>query len=387
MKRMKSSRVAWLFILAMGVGLAAEESLPVFQLKPAFPKLRFDRPVCLTQAGDGSERLFLVEQAGKIHVFQDGRDTPQTAMFLDLRSKTGIFSEEEGLLCMAFHPRFKENGRFYVYYCVEEPRHTVLSEFRVSKTDPNRAVLASERVLLEISQPYSNHKGSTVVFGPDGYLYMSLGDGGDGGDPHGNGQNLRALLGKILRIDVDRPSANLPYGIPQDNPFVGHAEGVRGEIWAYGLRNVWRMSFDRKTGELWAGDVGQDRWEEIDVIQKGGNYGWNIREGKHPFKGHAPRDVELIDPILDYGHRDGMSVTGGYVYRGRKFPQLEGVYVYADYVLGTIWGLLYEKGKITRRGVLAHQPRNISSFAERPDGELLVLAFDGRIYELEAAGR
>jgi len=257
-------------------------------------------------------------------------------------------------------------------------------------------------VILEVDQPYGNHNGATVLFGPDGYLYISLGDGGSAFDPQDNGQNLSTLLGTILRIDVDREQDGHAYAIPPDNPFVDRP-GARGEIWAYGLRNVWRMSFDRETGDLWAGDVGQNKWEEIDLITRGGNYGWRIREAAHPFKAGTPPDP-MIDPVVEYPQRRGqgrsrelvgMSITGGCVYRGRSQPQLAGVYLYGDYVTGRIWALRYEDGRVTaHRQVFDGPPRvHISSFGEDADGELYVCSFDqmdgrrggtGRLYILSA---
>jgi len=272
----------------------------------------------------------------------------------------------------------------------------VVSQFQTRADDPNRADPDSERVILEVEQPWGNHNGSTVLFGPDGYLYISLGDGGAANDPLGSGQDLSTLLGTILRIDVDRQDDGRAYAIPADNPFV-HRPGARGEIWAWGLRNVWRMSFDRETGDLWAGDVGQNRWEEIDLITKGGNYGWNIREGRHAFKAAASAEA-LIDPVVEYPQRRGreiigLSVTGGYVYRGDRLAGLRGAYIYGDYVTGRIWALRYADGE-----VLAHReiytpstPVYIASFGEGPDGELYICGFDnlngrpggrGRLYRL-----
>jgi quinoprotein glucose dehydrogenase len=299
---------------------------------------------------------------------------------------------EEGLLALAFHPKYAENGRLFVYYAAKDPRRTVLSEFRVSADNRDAADPASEKVILEVEQPWGNHEGATVLFGPDGFLYVSYGDGGSAGDPHNNGQNLGTLLGSIIRIDVDRSEDGRAYAIPADNPFVGR-NGARGEIWAYGLRNVWRMSFDRETGDLWAGDVGQDRWEEIDLITKGGNYGWRVREGMHAFRGGEAEGREFIDPVVEYSHREGLSVTGGYVYRGSEHPKLRGVYLYADYVTGKVWGLRYENGSVAANGEILVSNRRyfVSSFGEDESGELYVCAFEhldgrggseGRIYRV-----
>jgi glucose/arabinose dehydrogenase len=367
-----------------GAAGRTEGDLPSVRMVEAFPNLRFQRPVDIAHAGDGSGRFFLVEQAGRIHVFAGTAEVTTTDVFLDIRSRVRSYSSgghnEEGLLAIAFHPSYPTNGQFFIWYTTSRPLRNVLSRFRVSADNPNRADPASETVLLESPKPYGNHNGATLVFGPDGYLYVSIGDGGSAGDPQGNGQKLSTILAKILRIDVDREENGRPYAIPPDNPFVGRA-GARGEIWAYGLRNVWRMSFDRQTGELWAGDVGQDRWEEVDLIVKGGNYGWNIREGFHRFRGDSREG--LIEPVTEYGRPDGASVTGGFVYRGNRLPRLRGAYVYADYVTGRFWALRYRDGAVAMQKEILRQPKNIISFAEDPDAELLILADDGKIYRFE----
>lgn len=385
-------------------------ALPSMALAPAFPALPLDRPVWLTEVPDGSGRVVIVEQRGKATILARNSDGAAATEFLNIEKRQPQVDNEEGFLSLAFHPQFKTNGLFYIYYNQQRPRRSVISEFKVSATDPNQADLASERVLLTVPQPYGNHKGGQVSFGPDGFLYIGLGDGGAANDPHDNGQNTAVLLAKLLRIDVNsravvkqgwqRGEVKLEYGIPKDNPFVGENEryGVRREIWAYGLRNPWRYSWDRETGDLWVGDVGQDEWEEVDLIVKGGNYGWPVREGFHHFK-PGPANAQFIDPVIEYPHRPemqskakfsdhstGLSVTGGYVYRGKKYPSLRGVYVYADYNLGTIWGLRYENGKVTEHGPLLAQPKNVVSFAEDNDGELYVLCFDDKIFKLTVPG-
>jgi glucose/arabinose dehydrogenase len=391
------------------IGVLAAESLPALDLKVAFPNLKFNRPLWLEEAPDGSKRLVVVEQDGKVFIFPRETSAKDPAVFLDITSRKPHVQNEEGLLAFAFHPQFKANGLCYIYYVQQAPKRSVLSEVHVSKTDPNKADLSTERILMEIPQPYWNHKGATLAFGKDGFLYLSLGDGGSGGDPHMVGQSGHHLLGKILRLDVNSRTGNLPYGIPKDNPFAAtdkdgnpkadpfdtRPEGVRPEIWAYGLRNVWRMSFDRETGELWAGDVGQDKFEEVDVVVKGGNYGWSAREGFHDFKKQKVQGTTL-DPVIEYGHNpslcaeskfpdhsQGVSITGGYVYRGKKIPSLRGVYTYGDFGAGTIWGLRYENGGMTAHGTIVqgNPGRPIASFGEDSEGELYVIVFDGKIYE------
>lgn len=360
----------------------SEAAMPRVRMVPAYPSLEFDRPLCIAYPNDGSGRIFVVEQAGRVHAISDQPNPSKSQIFLDITAKVRTAHNEEGLLALAFHPDFRINGYFFVYYSASDPRRGVLSRFQAMAQDRSTADPASEQVILEVNQPYGNHNGATVVFGPDNYLYMSLGDGGSAGDPHGHGQNLGTLLGSILRIDVNKRDSGLSYSIPSDNPFLS-VKNARPEIWAYGLRNVWRMSFDRQTGDLWAGDVGQNKWEEIDLITRGGNYGWNIREGAHSYQ-PAETDAILIDPVIEYGRDQGASVTGGCVYRGVKFPELQGVYLYADFVTGTIWGMRYENGRVTESATLLEQPNNISSFGETPSREILVTCFDGRIYRIEA---
>ena len=397
-------------LFLFGHRCSAAPALPSLELKVAFPELKFTRPLWMEEAPDDSKRLFVMQQDGKIFLLPPGRKTEDMKVFLDITERKPWVQNEEGLLAFAFHPKFKSNGLFYIFYSQQSPKRCVLSEMRVSKEDSNKADVSTERILMEIPHPYWNHNGGTLLFGRDGYLYWSQGDGGAFNDPHNVGQSGHHLLGKILRIDVDSRTGKLPYGIPKDNPFVGkdkqgnpkedpfdtQPEGVRPEIWAYGLRNVWRMSFDRETGDLWAGDVGQDKWEEIDLIVKGGNYGWNVREGFHEFRNQHAQGQPL-DPVIEYPHNTGLSaeckfpehspgisVTGGYVYRGKKLPSLRGVYVYADFGMGTVWGLRYENGTVTAHGELVkpNPAHAIASFAEDRDGEIYLLIFDGKIYEL-----
>jgi glucose/arabinose dehydrogenase len=353
-------------------------------------KITSQRPIMLTHAGDGSGRVFVGEQRGTLHAFKEG--DKKTKVFLDITSKVHYLDNEneEGFLGVTFHPKFKANGEFFVFYTPkgqpksqlmsktlpkEYDRTNVLSRFRVKKDNPDEADPASEEILMTIKRPFWNHDGGTLVFGPDGFLYVALGDGGKADDPFDNGQNMNSILGKVLRIDVDKKSKGLPYGIPADNPFVGK-EGARGEIWAYGFRNIWRMSFDTKTGKLWAADVGQNLWEEIDIVEKGANYGWNRREGQHPFgdKGVGP-NPGMVEPIWEYYHDVGKSITGGHVYRGKKVAALEGMYLYADYVSGNIWALRYdEKAKrVTANHPLRKGGFPIYSLGEDENGEVYVL--------------
>jgi glucose/arabinose dehydrogenase len=330
-----------------------------------------------------------------IHVFPNDNGATKTEVFLDIRDRVRYSDKqnEEGLLGLAFHPNFKSNGELFVYYTdVKAKMANVVSRFRVSRSDPNRADPASEEEVLRFEKPFWNHDGGTITFGPDGYLYVTHGDGGAGGDPHENGQSLKTLLGKVLRIDVDHPADGKKYGIPRDNPFVGQPD-AKPEIWAYGLRNIWRMSFDRKTGTMWAGEVGQNLYEEINMLSAGGNYGWSLREALHPF-GAKGVDVrpDLIDPIWEYHHDVGKSITGGFVYRGTKLPELNGAYLYADYVTSRLWALWYDtaKGRVVANREIKGPPLPVLSFGEDEKGEayFLALTANGRgIYQFVKPAR
>jgi glucose/arabinose dehydrogenase len=386
------------------------QPLPKIQLRQVFPKLECTNLVWMTEAPDDSGRFAIVGQDGRVLLARKGTDGSDAKTLLDIGERQPHASTEQGLLSLAFHPGFKTNPVFYIFYCQQNPRRTLLSEFRMSAGDPDRADTNSERILMEIPQPSEVHKAGLASFGPDGFLYLSVGDGGGQNDEFGAAQNTSTVRGKILRIDVNARTTIgshgtneiLPYGIPADNPFVNEPvffeNSARKEIWAYGLRNPWRYSWDRETGDLWAGDVGQDKWEEIDLIVKGCNYGWGVREGAHHFK-PGPEGARYIDPVMEYphntnlmseamfpGHSIGACVIGGYVYRGAKHPALRGIYFYGDYALGTIWGFRYRHGKVTESGTMLDQPKNISSFAQDMEGEVYALAYEGRIYSIAAAG-
>ena len=353
-----------------------------YSAKVAFPNLQFRDPVGIYAAGDQSNRLFVVEQAGVIKVFENNESVNAASIFLNISDRV-TSGGELGLLGLAFPRQFNESEFFYVYYTTDNPLRSVVSRFSVSQTDKNKADVNSEKILLQVEQPFPNHKGGEISFGPDGYLYIGLGDGGGAGDPLGNGQNRSTLLGKILRIDVNSASVSLNYSIPRDNPFVGNNRGFREEIYAYGLRNPWRFSVDSVTGRLWVGDVGQDRIEEVDIVKSGGNYGWNIMEGRLCYSPPSGcNQTGLSPPIWEYNHTLGDAVIGGFVYRGAVFPDLAGTYVYGDYGSGKIWGLRYD-GTNSTNSELAATGVHITSFGLDQKGELYICASDGYVYRLQ----
>ncbi len=366
--------------------MGTPDEQPTLGVEKAFPQLQFTRPVEFTHAGDASDRVFIVEQDGRVRVFPNRPDAKEAKVFLDLRDGVRREHNEEGLLGLAFHPDYRSNGQFFVFYSVT-PRGSVVSRFQVSKDDPDRADRDSEEKLLQFTKPYGNHNGGCLTFGPDGHLYISVGDGGLGGDPHANAQNLETLNGKILRIDVDHKDNGNNYAVPKDNPFTGRGGNVRGEIWAFGLRNVWRFSFNRTTRTLWAADVGQDRHEEVDIIVRGGNYGWNIREGKHPLDPDAERSAvgEFIEPVLDYPRVEGKCITGGFVYRGRRLPDMAGAYLYADFFSGNVWALRWDGKQVTANPKIARTSLLISAFGEDEAGEAYFTAFDGFVYRFRGS--
>ncbi|MDB4460099.1 PQQ-dependent sugar dehydrogenase [bacterium] len=366
---------------------------PFVGIERAYSQLRFDRPVYLTGAGDGSGRVFVVEQGGVVRWFSQTEDNPTSRVFLDMSGLVSRRGNEEGLIGFAFHPDFKNNGQLFCHYSSNSNRtgekevaSNVISRFTVSE-DPNLVLPNSEEILLTIPQPFPNHNGGAMGFGQDGFLYFSLGDGGFKDDPLGNGQNLKTMLGGINRIDVDSRDLPKSYGIPNDNPYL-QVTGAAPELYASGLRNVWRFSFDRKTGELWAADVGQARTEEVNIIKKGGNYGWNRFEAKDDFNLNTVMASEPQEaPIATYGHQWGGSITGGNVYRGDRFPELQGAYFFGDYMTGNLWKTTKDAGGRYDTTLVRRTGRSIASFGEDDEGELYLLSFDGGIYRVVATSK
>jgi glucose/arabinose dehydrogenase len=339
-------------------------------------------PVGLEPARDGSGRLFALEQAGRIRIIRNGAVVATS--FLDITPKVAS-GGELGLLGLAFHPAYATNRKFYMNYTRPSGSlwQSVIAEYLVSSTNADVADPASERILLVVNQPFSNHNGGQLGFGPDGFLYIAFGDGGSGGDPLGNGQNTQALLGKILRIDVNSSTGGRPYGIPADNPFAN--SGGAPEVFAYGFRNPWRFSFDTTNGTLFAGDVGQDSFEEVDSVQKGLNYGWNVMEGTHCFNPSSGCNMAgLTLPINDYGRDQGATVIGGFVYRGASISALVGTYVFGDFISGRIWGLRQNSSGGWERTQLAATGKAISSFARDESNELYVVDYSGSVFKLAA---
>ncbi|MGQ0614702.1 MAG: PQQ-dependent sugar dehydrogenase [Planctomycetaceae bacterium] len=354
---------------------------PGLRASRAFPSLTFSSPVFLTAPTDGTDRIFVVEQRGRIYVFPNSDAVAAATLFLDITSRV-VSGGELGLFSIAFDPAFATNGTFYLHYTADAPLRSVISRFRVSSGNPDVADASSEAVLLEVAQPYSNHNGGSLTFGPDDHLYIALGDGGSGGDPLNAGQDLTNLLGKILRIDPDLPP---PY-IPGDNPFVGAGGGARGQIWAYGLRNPWRISFDRGNGDLWCGDVGQGAREEVGIVTRGANMGWRVFEGNLAYDNPSGLPASgFTAPVLDYGRSQGTTVIGGYVYRGSRIPTLRGAYLYADYGSGRVWALVASGTSVVSNQQL-FTLGSPSSFGEDRDGEVYIVSLNGGIFRLQETG-
>ena len=371
-------------VIKNGGKISEPKSAPLqpMQVERVFPNLTFTHLTNLAQADDGLDRFFVTEQVGFIRVFSDDQLATGANIFLDITDRVSEATNEEGLLGLAFDPDYQNNGHFYIHYSAANPRRSVVSRFSVSQNDPNTADQGSEFVIIEINQPFPNHNSGQLAFGLDGHLYVGLGDGGSGGDPLGHGQNKGTLLGSILRIDVSGVSDDKNYRIPPDNPFVGVA-GAREEIWAFGLRNPWRFAFDEHTGLLWLGDVGQSSQEEIDLVKKGLNYGWNIMEGGNCFSPSVNCDQTGLElPVVEYSHSDGCSVTGGDVYRNSELPSLLGAYVYGDFCSGKIWGLRYDGNTVTEHMLLVDSDLSITSFGQDLAGNLFILSRNDGIFRL-----
>jgi glucose/arabinose dehydrogenase len=384
---------------------------PAIDYVDAFPaQAGFDRPLFVAFTATDPGNAYVVTQPG--HVFAIARDgkSADRRVFLDMSQRVFLDNWEEGLLGFAFDPAYAENG--HVWTCWSEKievtkgmmgngkeaksnRQSVVSRFTATQGEAGMVVdLASELRVLEVFQPFGNHNGGTVEFGPDKMLYLAFGDGGAANDPYGNGQALTTLLGKVLRLDVRGATKAKPYAVPADNPFAGK-EGARGEIWCYGMRNPWRLTFDRATGDLWCGDVGQNKIEEVDRLVKGGNYGWNVMEADEVFtlrKDKTPQTSDMIAPVASYPHAEGLSITGGYVYHGKAIAGLQGWFVYGDFQTLRMWACKEDrKGGKHEVVTLATARQQVSSFAEEPEGELLLTGFEGkklgRVWRLVPAGK
>lgn len=383
MARARVARIGWAILAAaflLNAGCSSPSSsstspLPNLTLTPLVSGL--SSPLGLEQANDGSGRLFVVEQGGTIRIIQNGSVLSQP--FLDISGKV-ITGGEMGLLGLTFHPNFQQSGKLYINYVRSSSGQiqSVIAEYQLAASNPNQADPASERILLTVNQVgnFNNHKAGQLAFGPDAFLYFGLGDGGSEGDPFGNGQNTQTLLGKLMRIDVDATSPGLQYRVPPDNPFAGG--GGLPEIWAFGLRNPWRFSFDRATGRLFLADVGQDSFEEVDIVTKGGNYGWNIMEGFHCFNPPSGCNMAgLVLPIAEYSHAEGNAIIGGYVYHGAAIPALQGAYVFGDLGSGKIWALTQTSPNTFSRSLLATTGKLTSSFGQDQSGELYLVDYGG----------
>ena len=365
--------------------------LPAYSWQQAFSNLpSFNLPVELVNAGDGTNRLFVVQQRGIIYVFQNSPTVGTRRVFIDLSDRVSTSGGETGLLGLAFHPSYRTNGYFYVNYTnsLSGSLTSYIARYQVSAGNPDSAVKSSEQILLTIPQPYSNHNGGKVAFGPDGYLYLGFGDGGSANDPGNRAQNRSELLGKILRVDVNSSSGGNNYAIPPTNPYYGNAQGWRQEVFAYGIRNPWKFSFDSETGTLWLGDVGQDAREEVDIVVSGGNYGWRLMEGTlcNPSVNPTCQDTAgLIHPIWDYPNAGSdIAVTGGYVYRGSAIPSLRGKYICGDYGSGKNWLLTYGGGGSATAQLISDESFPISTFGVDESNELYCCSYSstGRIYKL-----
>lgn len=374
-------KIKFLFTAILLTAIINVSNSQPIELVNAFPNVAFNSPLFVTHSNDGTNRVFVVEKTGLIKVLPNDSNTSDSRVFLDVTNLI-INGSERGLLGLAFHPDYATNGYFFINYTRSGDGATRVSRFSRSQSDPNKADSLSELNIITISQPFSNHNGGMLLFGLDGYLYIGMGDGGSGGDPGNRAQNVNELLGKILRLNIDTATAQFNYGIPPTNPFA--TGGGRAEIYTIGMRNPWRFSLDPVTGEIWCGDVGQDAREEIDIIQLGLNYGWRCYEGFNPYNtsGCGPQ-TNYTFPIKDYPNQTPeCSITGGYVYRGARRPELTGRYIYGDYCSRKIWKLKYENGNITEDSLIANAPSSIYSFGSDQLNELYVCCANSIVYRL-----
>ena len=360
----------------------SEEFEPAaYEIIEAYENLTFEQPLFFTAASNHSNTVFVVERTGKIYAFENLPGVAEKELFIDLSDKISLEGNEMGLLGLAFHPEFSENGYFYVNYT--NAQGTKLSRFEADPLTYETA-LDSEMTLMEFPQPYTNHNGGHIAFGPDGYLYIGTGDGGGSGDPQNNAQSLNEVYGKLLRIDVDSSTNELPYGIPKNNPFAGNDQGYREEIFAYGLRNPWKFSFDVQREWIWLADVGQNVMEEINLIETGKNYGWRLMEGTMEYASEdSMEELDLEEPIWEYNHSEGQSITGGYVYNGEDNSSLKGTYIYGDFVSGKLWALWVTDKESVDNVELADTDLMISSFGLDEKGELIIVDFNGKLYRLQ----
>ena len=380
---MKTKLIVLFYILVFGYARAQN---PDISLVEAFPNLTFNKALHLNHSGDGTNRIFVVSQTGMIYVFPNDSNVQATQMntFLNITNKISSSNGEEGLLGLAFHPDYNSNGYIYINYTAGSPFRTVISRFRVLSGNPNKIDSMSEYKILEIIQPFFNHNGGTVMFGQDGYLYIGMGDGGLSADPNNNAQNLQSLLGKMLRININDTTPSRRYVIPPTNPFYNNPSSGREEIYAWGFRNPWKFSQDNQTGKIYVGDVGETSWEEIDILEIGKNYGWKVMEGFVCFSPPTGCDTSGKKvPIKAYNHTTGdCSITGGYVYRGGRRPELRGAYIYGDYCSGRIWMLRYNNGVVVSDSLLTQKSISLTSFGTDQYNELYIVssAVEGKIW-------
>ncbi|MBX7043407.1 MAG: PQQ-dependent sugar dehydrogenase [Ignavibacteria bacterium] len=372
--------------VALMIAFTAQFAGAQYKMRLAYPNMpAFNNPIEMTNAGDGTNRVFVVQQRGLIYVFPNDPSASARKTFIN-NTNVSQSGSEMGLLGMAFHPNYETNRYFFLSFTFDSAGGTWsrIARYEASSVNPDTALMSTQQIFLTLRQPYSNHNGGKIAFGPDGYLYISYGDGGSGGDPGNRAQDSTTLLGKILRINIDSAAGGNAYSIPPDNPFVNRPSWKK-EIFAYGLRNVWKFNFDYTTGKIWAGDVGQNAWEEIDIIESGKNYGWNKMEGFYCYGTCDTTGKGFTRPIYNYSHSLGISITGGYVYRGAQLPGLYGKYLYADYGAGTLWSLAYDFVNPPTNTTLQDTSWSISSFGEDENKEVYILRYSsttGFIYKI-----